>query len=839
MTAAGACVRYRFGRFELQVDERRLLADAQPVHLGPHAFDLLVTLAQRSGRLTSKDELLSQVWGKVIVEENTLQVHISALRKVLGADAIATVSGCGYRFALDVARVDASAAAKHNLPQQLTSFIGRERQMAEVRQLLAATRLLTLTGTGGCGKTRLALQLAGSMLEDHPDGVWLVELAQLGDPAMVAQAVAKALGIQEQPGKELVDSLTEWLANRRLLLVLDNAEHMLEACARLADHLLRRCAGLLIVVTSRERLGIAGELTYRVPSLSLPPEAGAATREPALASEAVRLFIDRARLQRPDFEVTDGDTAALASICRRLDGIALAIELAAPRVRMMSLQDLSRRLDDRFAVLTGGSRTALPRHRTLRSLLDWSHELLAEAEKAMLRRASVFAGGWTLEAAQHVCSGAGVERGEVLDLLTSLSDKNLVVPETLADTTRFGLLETVRHYAQDRLRHSGEEASVHDRHVEYFGGIGGKLLDAQQTDAELQAKLLRLDAEHDNLRAALAWCEGTPARSVEGLRLAGELYWFWRMRGHYAEASGWIARLVAIAPDAQREHAHASAFHAVGALAFLQGDSAAAETRQREALAIWRRLGDQRGVIRTLNALGSIVNSRGEHAAAHALFAEALSIARERGDRRNVSMGLHCLGMVAHEAGDDAAAQALLEECVSISRAIGPWRTAVALSELGGVRHAQGDLGTARAMLVEALQAQRESGDRPGIASTLLRLATVMQDGGDLAAAKACLAEALDIAPPGDTPSQVTWLEAFAGLSSELCGGTWAARLWGCAERLREQRNYSMPVPERARQRRLMAAAREALPDDAEFARAWNEGRSWTLDVAVRHARSL
>ena len=413
----------------------------------------------------------------------------------------------------------------------------------------------------------------------------------------------------------------------------------------------------------------------------------------------------------------------------------------------MSIEELSQRLDDRFGVLTGGSRTALPRHRTLRSLIDWSHDLLGDAEKAVLRRASVFAGGCTLEAAECVCSGDGVDRSEVLDLLTSLADKNLVVAETQGGPTRFGLLETVRHYAQDRLRESSEEEPVRDRHVEYFLDMAGRLLDQKQNDAELQAKLLRLDHEHDNVRAALAWCEAAPARSVKGLALAGQLHWFWRMRGHYGEGRGWIARLLAIAPDAEREDAHASAFHADGALAYLQGDYLAAEARHREALAIWRQLGNRRGVARSLNSLGSIAQSRGELSAARELYEDALSVAREIGDRRSVSMGLHCLGMVAHDAGDYAAAQTLLEECVSVSRDIGVWRAAVALSELGDVRHAQGDLEAARPLLLEALKGQRELGDRPGIAKTLVALATVSHDGGDVPAARSHLREALDIVP--------------------------------------------------------------------------------------------
>jgi len=840
MTATGPSMHYRFGPFELQLDERRLLKDGEAVALRPQALEVLWALIDRSGHLITKDELMRRVWGQVIVEENTLQAHVSALRKVLGQDAIATVSGQGYRFTVHVVPVQEPVnppATPHNLPQQLTSFIGRSTEIARVKQQLSSTRLLTLIGAGGCGKTRLALQVAAAALDQYPDGVWFVELAPLSDPTLIVQAVAKALAVQEQAGKDLAETLVERLASRQPLLLLDNAEHLLDACARLAEFLLRRCSRLVVLATSRERLGIDGELTYRVPSLSVPEARHDTTRDEVLAFEATRLFIERARLHCPDFDVTGKDAAALALICRRLDGIALAIELAAPRVRAMSLEELGQRIGDRFSVLTGGSRTALPRHRTLRSLVDWSHDLLGDAEKAVLRRASVFAGGWSLQAAESVCSGPGVDRADVLDLLTSLADKNLVVAETHDDGTRFGMLETVRHYARDRLRESGEEASIRDRHVEFFLAMAGRLLDPMQTDSELQAKLQRLDREHDNVRAALAWCEAEPGHAVKGLGLAGQLHWFWRMRGHYGEGRGWITRLLAIAPGAKMEAAHASAFHAAGALAYLQGDYAAAEPRHREALAIWTQLGHRRGISSSLNSLGSIASARGDLTAARGHFEDAVSIAREIGDQRSISMGLHSLGMVAHDAGDYAAAQVLLEECVSVSRSIGVWRTAVALSEWGDVMHAQGDLEAARALLLEALEGQRELGDRPGIAKTLIRLATVSHDGGDITAAKTYLREALNIVPPGDALSHVTWLNAFAALSLEFAGATRAALLWGCTEHLREEIGSPMSMPERARQERLEAATRNALHDDAAFDHAWKEGRSWSLDQAMRYAR--
>ncbi|RPH45498.1 MAG: hypothetical protein EHM84_09340, partial [Lysobacterales bacterium] len=511
------------------------------------------------------------------------------MRKVLGSQAIATVAGHGYRFTQPVIQIDATADSstpKHNLPHALTSFIGREKEITELEQLLASARLLTLTGSGGCGKTRLAIQLAKQRAHAYPDGVWLVELAALTDAALAPQTVASVLSIKEKAGAKLLDTVAEFLAPRSLLLVLDNAEHLIDACAQLAESLLQRCARLVIMVTSRERLGITGEQTYRVPSLSVPHEEGDATPESIAAYESARLLIERARLQRPDFAINTQNSAAIASICRRLDGIALALELAAPRVRTISVEELSRRLDRRFELLTEGSRTALPRHRTLRSLIDWSYDLLTDSEKAMLRRVSVFAGGWTLEAAEQVCDGVEVDGANTLALLTSLADKNLILVETHDGATRYAMFETVRHYAVERLRDSGEEASVRERHLEYFVGMADELA-APQGDSELQLKLSRVDNEHDNVRATLAWCEAAVIPSVSGLRLAAQLLWFWRTRGHLSEGRSWIARLLAVAPIGDQERTHGLAFHAAGVLAYYQGDFAQAEVNYRKSLEVW------------------------------------------------------------------------------------------------------------------------------------------------------------------------------------------------------------------------------------------------------------
>src|SRR5580704_3286862 len=456
MASPGLPERYRFGSFELQPDQRRLLKDGATISLRPRALDVLVALVDRAGHLVTKDELLDQVWPKMVVEEASLHVQVSALRKVLGADAITTVSGRGYQFTLPVTKGDGEAnrasRSKHNLPYQLTSFVGREQEIAQLEELVTAHRLVTLTGAGGAGKTRLAIEVASRLIDAFPDGVWLVELAALSDPRLVPQAVAKALEVKEQPARPVMETLNDYLASKKLLLVLDNVEHLLEACVRFVDLILRRSPDVVMLVTGRERLGMAGELTYRVPSLTVPVPGDNLAPDALRAYEGVHLFVERARLLRSDFSVTSENAASLASICYRLDGIPLAIELAAPRLRSMSVEELSQGLDQRFALLTDGSRTALPRHRTLRSMIDWSYDLLREPERLFLQRLSVFAGGWTLAAAKEVCAGEGIEQRDALDLLTSLADKNLTLTEEHEGATRYRMLETLRQYALDRLQ---------------------------------------------------------------------------------------------------------------------------------------------------------------------------------------------------------------------------------------------------------------------------------------------------------------------------------------------------------------------------------------------------
>jgi predicted ATPase/DNA-binding winged helix-turn-helix (wHTH) protein len=836
MADVNQSTRYHFGRFELQPDERRLLAGSVPVHLGPHAFDLLLGLVERAGHLLTKQELLARVWPGVIVEENSLQAQMSALRKIIGPEAIATVTGQGYRFVLPLLPVTAAAATnappQNKLPQALTSFIGREREIVDIRQRLGAARLLTLTGAGGCGKSRLALEVASTLQTEYAGGVRFVELAPLGDPTLVAQAVAQALAIATTPGRDIVETVIDWLAPQRMLLVLDNAEHLLEACASLVDLLLRRCAHLVIVATSRQRLGIDGELTYRVPSLSVPD---AAAVEDIATSESVRLFIDRARLRHQDFAPRGKDIEAITSVCRRLGGIALAIELAAAQVRVMSVEELNSRLNNRFALLTGGARTALPRHRTLRSLIDWSHDLLSKPEQVLLRRLSVFAAGWTLDSAERVCSGDDIGSSDVLGLLTSLEDKNLVVAKVEGEGVRFTMLETVRDYAQEHLRDSGESTAVLDRLTDSFIDLAPGL-DAQR-DSTLLATLRRLDAEHDNVRVALAWCESDPARSLKGLRLAALLFEFWRIRGLFSEGLAWLARLQAQAAVSERGETQAMALYATGALLCWESDQAAAADRLREAVELWRQLRDRRQAARPLYYLGCVEWIRGHSVPARAACTEGLSISREFGDLRTVADTLNWLAEMARVAGDFDEAQTLIDESLIVSRGIGRWATAAALNYLAMIEYSRGELARACSTWRECVPGYREFGERAGTCASLTCIASASVELGDVPEATSRLREAWEWLPGGNDNELLYWLEHFADLLVARDAAADAARVWGCIECHREVRGLGRP--DSKRYRRMLDAAHIALQDVAAFDRAWSEGRSWSLEDAKCFSRAF
>ena len=727
-------------------------------------------------------------------------------------------------------------ARAHNLPIQSTSFVGRDREMQEVKTLLRSSRLVTLTGSGGAGKTRLALQVGADRIDDFADSVWLVELAPLTDERLIAQTVLTVLGIKEQPAVTIADTLIKELKNKELLLLLDNCEHLVEASARICQTLLTACPRVRILATSREALRIAGEATYRVPSLATPDPTVPSSVASLTQFDAVRLFIDRALAVQPAFRVNNANAPALASICHHLDGIPLAIELAAARVRSMSVEEVNARLDQRFRLLTGGSRSALPRQQTLRSTIDWSYDLLSPGEQALFCRLAVFVGGWTFVAADHVCSGRGLDEASVLDLLTSLADKSLVLAEERSGATRYRMLETVRQYARGRLRERDEETHWQDRHLAYFVAWAEEA--AANNDAAEQRLLLeQLEAEHDNVRSALAWSAEPGGDGASGLRLAHVFDWLWKVRGHFQEGRGWLSKLLAATPGGPTA-ARAAAFRDAGHMALLLGEHAAARTLLEEALALWRELGDQRGIAATLSRLGEVARRQGDFVTARAQLDAALAIQRELGDRPTASYALAALGALAADHGDYAAARTLLEEALAAWREVGAQKgIAMRLHDLGLVATEQGDYAAARAMFDECLPIFRELGDRTGIAATLAGMGIGALKRGDNGVAAALLKEGLAIFRELSYRDGIAdSLERLAEVAMAVSEPGPAARMWGAAERLREEMGGPLPPSARVRYDRHVAAARAAMGDDAAFHRAWQEGRMMTLEQAVEYA---
>jgi non-specific serine/threonine protein kinase len=596
-----------------------------------------------------------------------------------------------------------------NLPAPVTSFVGREREIEEVERLLTTTRLLTLTGTGGCGKTRLGLEVAAQASDAFADGVWLVELAALSDPALVPQAVASAVGAREVPGRAPTESLTVYLGDRLLLLVLDNCEHLVAGAAQLADALLRTCPHVRILATSREPLGSAGETTWRVPSLSLPPPVGAASDEPRLEavrrSEALQLFIERARAARPEFTPTDHNAPALADICRRLDGIPLAIELAAARVRVFSVEQIAARLDDRFHLLTTGPRTAMPRQQTLQATVDWSYDLLAEPERALLRRLSVFAGGWTFEAADAVAAADGIHSYALLDVLSQLVDKSLVIADEHRGAVRYRLLETIRQYGRERLQDAGELERMRARHLAYFLRLA-ETAEHKLRGADARVWMDRLAEDHDNLRLAVEWALVSSGGDV-ALRLTGALAWFWWARDAHTEGRRWLERALAAAPD--RSPARMKALHGAGWVAHHQRDADAARRLLGESLAIARELDDTWTVAWALHGLGRVAYFENDPAATRSLAQQSLAVAEEAGDEWLIAFALHLLGIASYLEADHPTARAYYERSLAMRQRIGyPEGIGILQALLGLVALRERDFERAHALFVEALATTRD-----------------------------------------------------------------------------------------------------------------------------------
>ena len=680
--------------------------------------------------------------------------------------------------------------------------MGREQETEEIKRELAMRRLMTLTGAGGSGKTRLALEVARGLVEAYPNGVWLAELAPLSEEALVSKAVAEALKVPERPREPIADTLADVLGEKQLLLVMDNCEHVVGAAAGLVDFLLDSCPGVRILATSREALGLEGEARWPVNPLSVPEPQVTPSSEQLQAYESVRLFVERARGRDPAFSLSSENAAWVTEICGTLEGMPLAVELAAARVGTLSLEQIAHRLTDSLKLLTGGARTAVDRQRTLRGTLDWSYELLSEDEKKFFGRLSVFAGGWALEAAEAVCAGGGVEEEDVLDLLSGLVEKSLVVTRGSDEgDVRYRLLEPIRQYGREKLQVSGETEGVQESHAGYYLAL------AETAEPELigfrqETWLELLDVELDNLRAALSWSlneAGGEERAESGLRAAAALGQFWQVHGP-GEGRAWLEAAL------ERDQVGASAVRAkalsgLGWMMLFQGDRELAVTALEEAMELHKDLGDLSGEALALAPLGYAAVHAGYVERFPALSEQCEALLREPLGRRAVAYLLIFLAMVALEAGHYDRAVALFEESRTLFRELGDLR-GVCMSGfiLGMTELKQGNLDQGTAVLEEGLPLTQRTKDKLG---------------------------------------STYYLMGMGGVAVEKGQPVRAARLWGAAEALRKVIGLPLSYFDLAHSgyEARLATARSQLAEEIWEA-AWSEGRAMSPEQAIEYALS-
>jgi predicted ATPase/class 3 adenylate cyclase len=765
----------------------------------------------------------------------------------------------------------------NNLPVQLTSFIGREKEVRDLRQLLQTHRLVTLTGSGGTGKTRLSLQVAAEVLDSFKDGVWFIELAPLSDPDLVPNMVASVLGVREEQGRPLATTLLEWLGSRELLLVVDNCEHLIASCAIYAQAVLKAGRGACILASSREPFAISGEQVYRVSPLKSPtPEQAALIPVEDLAQyPAVRLFTERARESLPSFRLTPPNAPAVVQICRRLDGIPLALELAAARVKVLHVEQIVERLDDRFRLLTDGKRTALPHHQTLRSLIDWSYDLLTEPEQLLLRRLSAFSGGWTLTAAERVCAGDGIQSSEVLELLGHLVDKSLVMAEHGGERSRYHMLETIRKYARERLWKLDEGAPMRSRHLRYFMELAEEA-EPRLHGAEQLAWIDCLEVERGNCRAALEWAEAD-GQTEMGLRMAGALYPFWELRGYWSEGYEAVASLLNESVG-ERSVVRARALIAAGKLAANCGYSAEMDSYFGEGLQILQEAGEagKCWLGMSLSQYAVALVDR-DPTRAQSVAERGIQASRETGDVLALATSLYALGMVTRRKVDFAAARAAQEESLVLYRDLGDQQMyALMLSNLAYTHYYSGNLLEAREYFDESITIAREIGDRyvesnslpgrgdlarrlekydeaagmlqrayayhrelggahQGLINGLHYLGLLELSRGNRAEADRYLHEGVAAAGKGNLRFFLRFLFDAMGYLAASTDARRAARLFGSAERLREQLGTRIFPYEHDEYERYVELAKSQL-DEPSWKAAWSEGRDMTLEQSIEYA---
>lgn len=741
----------------------------------PKAMDVLIALVEAAPVVLSGAELLDRVWPNVVVVHNVVYQAIAQLRRVLGDETrapryIETIPRRGYRVVAEIkregprlvdGRVGGVAQRLHNLPNLLTSFVGRQHELVESHKLISSNRLIAFTGVGGCGKTRLAVALGAACRAEFADGVWLVELASITDETQVGSHVRRVLGVSEAGSASAQERLVEVLANKRLLLIIDNCEHLIDACAQLVDTLLIRTTGVRIVATSREALGIGGERALQVHPLTTPSIAQHVSLLELAQVESVQLFTERAVSIQPTFALTTENSAAVASICRRLDGIPLAIELAAAQVRFLSVEQISARLDDRFRLLTGGSRTALPRQRTLAATMDWSYELLPVPQRILLRRLSVFASGFTLEAAENITGIDPLASKEVLEHLTRLVDQSIVQVELSDGATRYRVLETVRQYGHDRLLEFAEGDQMRARHCSYFSGLASEL--RRELFAECGVDVFpRFLSEQDNLELALAWCfEADPEI---GLTLANSLGPVWSSLGLIGRMH-WFEDLLGV--SSELTDVRVEALRRAGGSAFFHGDVITARDRLEQSLSLAQTIHDRTAQAYARVNLAFILRRTGTPEEASQHQSEALAIARDSGDQALLGECLCLAAASGYWIDDFELVQPLQEEGVALLRSAGHGGALLdgLVALVLGLTYVRGDFDRAKVLLEEALSIALRLGHRPIAATIYSFLGTLSEVRGDYPNAVRLMQEALHVGTAID-PSQ---FETRSALGRVLC----------------------------------------------------------------------
>ncbi len=830
---------YEIGPFRLDCNAGVLTEAGVPVALGSRAVAVLATLVKFSNEYVQKSSIIDAVWPDVIVEEGNLAVQISAIRRVLaqapgGERWIETLARRGYRFVGPVVERPGDRALgdkRTNLPEPLTSFIGRGRQLAEIKRLLSGNRLLTLVGVGGIGKTRLALQVAAEVIDAYRDGVWLIELGSISDPLQVPTSVAQVLGVQERTGTPLTETLCAHLKARRLLLILDNCEHLLDACATLTDAMLRGAAEPTIIATSREPLHVEGEQTYPLQTLSLAEPSASA--EVMARSEAVQLFVERARRQLPDFELTAARVSAVVELCIHLDGIPLALELAAARIPSLSIEQINARLQDRFKLLTGGSRTALPHQQTLRATLDWSFDLLAEQERAVLRRLAIFSGGFTLEAASSVASDEAIDESAVIDLLSQLVARSLVVADTSDAGPRYRLLETTRAYAAEKLVEAEEVDAIRRRHTQYFRKFFERAPDDWLCLPEAEWRVTYLP-ELDNVRAALDWALGTGADTAIGIGLCSASGPVWMEVALVGEGRQRLEAAIArLGQTPELDQARLWLW-----LGFLRGEATPplAVAALERAVHLYRRLDDASGLGYALVLLGGVLVFMGRHDQAAPVLAEAFPVLERAGLRKAIAHYFEVLGSLKLRTADPANARVQMEKALSLYRRTGAERGAFRmLGSIADLAWVSGDLDAALAGFRETVALYRKSRltDRWVLGPSLANLAGVLTERGDLDEALVAAREGLPLlSDKGYTWIFVDHVALRAALAGKMAT---AARVAGYADSTFAAKETSRQPNEARARARLQALLHEKFAAD-ELERLRTEGATMSEDEAWRMA---